>query len=197
MNADRRKLIALSAVPLALGLAAASRNSQAQSGTFGLPGLTIELGNSAQANGGRGIDQGTYYQLDCSIGTTAFNGFSYTANSDGTITLGQSGVYQISAYAHVVNPTAGDIFQIPAQVTFAIGQSYPWPGIYQYSVQSFPSPIVATQSAQNLGSISLNGKVPLGWNTTSPVWLGFSKVLGTQYQTALALQGALTILKIG
>ena len=195
MENGRRKFVANSAIPLAMGLALSSKDSHAQSASSGLPGLTIELGHSQQPNNGRGIDYGNYYQVDCRIGARPFNGFSYTANTDGTITLGQNGVYQAYGYAHIISPDGSDTFQIPAQVMLAIGMNYAWPGVYQYAVQSWPSPAVSTQGASNLGSISLTGTT-LGWGAGVPLWLGYSKVAETQNNQTRCLQGTITILKL-
>ncbi|WP_196493056.1 hypothetical protein [Burkholderia territorii] len=193
MENNRRKLIAASTIPLALSLLA-SKESQAQSSAGAISGLTVELGNSSQPNSAHGIDNGAYYQVDCRLGN-AFNGFPYTANNDGTITLTQGGVYVVLAHANIVS-SAPDTYQIPAQMTFAAGVAYPWPGIYQYSVQSLPAPVLGTQSTQSLGTINLVGLPPLGWGANSNVWIGYSKVVGTQNKTVLGLQGAVTILKI-
>ncbi len=193
MENNRRKLIAASAIPLALGILA-SKDSKAQSSTSNVSGLTIELGNSSQPNLAHGIDNGTYYQVDCRLGN-AFNGFPYTANSDGTITLNQGGIYVVLAHANIVS-SAVDTYQIPAQVTFAAGTAYPWPGVYQYSVQSIPSPVLGSQSTQSLGAINLVGMPPLGWGANTKVWLGYSKVVGAQNKATLSLQGAVTIIKV-
>ncbi len=90
------------------------------------PVLAIELGHSAQANGGRGIDQGSWYQLDFNIGVHTFNGFQYTANTDGMTTI-PSGVYLVSGSAKIIAPAA-DTYQLPAQMAFAVGQSVAYPG---------------------------------------------------------------------
>ncbi|WP_269767084.1 hypothetical protein [Burkholderia ubonensis] len=36
-----------------------------------------------------------------------------------------------------------------------------------------------------------------GWGSSSSLWMGFAKVLGSQNQTPLALQGYMSIVKIG
>lgn len=61
------------------------------------PVLAIELGHSAQANGGRGIDMGNWYQLDFRIGVSTHNDFQYTANSDGTITIPPACIWSAAA----------------------------------------------------------------------------------------------------
>ncbi|WP_260434378.1 hypothetical protein [Burkholderia sp. Bp9090] len=35
------------------------------------------------------------------------------------------------------------------------------------------------------------------WGSSSPLWMGFAKVLGSQNQTPLASQGYMSIVKIG
>ncbi|RBB36783.1 hypothetical protein DPV79_24305 [Burkholderia reimsis] len=160
-----------------------------------LPVLTIELGHGAQANGGRGIDMGNWYQLDFRIGVTAANGFQFAVNADGTMTI-PSGVYLVSGSAKILAP-ATDMYQLPAQVVFAVGQNYAFPGIYQYAVQQYPdAPVGSAMMSGVLGSLRMSG-VQASWGSSSPLWMGFAKVLGSQNQTPLALQGYMSIVKIG
>ncbi|MPV68010.1 hypothetical protein [Burkholderia sp. BE17] len=158
-----------------------------------LPVLTIELGHSAQANGGRGIDMGNWYQIDFRVGVGASNGFQYTANADGTITI-PSGVYVVTGSAKILAP-ATDTYQLPAQMAFAVGQNYAFPGIYQYAVQQYPdAPVGSASISDVLGSLRVSGVQSWGSN---PLWMGFAKVLGSQNQTPLALQGYMSIVKVG
>ncbi|WP_157003062.1 hypothetical protein [Ralstonia sp. A12] len=92
------------------------------------PVFTIELGHSGQANGGRGIDMGSWYQLDFRVGVDTYNGFPYTANNDGTIII-PSGVYLVIGSAKILVLTT-DTYQLPAQMVFAAGQNIAYPGIY-------------------------------------------------------------------
>lgn len=39
--------------------------------------------------------------------------------------------------------------------------------------------------------------VQANWGSSKPLWMGFAKVLGSQSQTPLALQGYMSIVKIG
>ncbi|KVH51165.1 hypothetical protein [Burkholderia diffusa] len=162
-----------------------------------LPVLTIELGNSAQANGGRGIDQGNWYQLDFHVGTNASNGFQYTVNSDGTITI-PSGVYLVSGSAKIIAPS-NDTYQWPAQMFFGVGQAYAYPGVYQNAVQRYPDMAQGTISTPGGGSIfgplMLSGVQSFG--PGYPLWMGFAKVLGSVNSTPLSLQGYMSIVKIG
>ncbi|MBN3779907.1 hypothetical protein G3O06_20435 [Burkholderia sp. Ac-20345] len=158
-----------------------------------MPTLMIELGHSAQQNGARGIDKGGYYQIDFHAGTTAYNGFQYVANSDGTLTLPQ-GQYMINGSVNVIAPST-DTFQLPAQVALAIGTVYKWPGIFQYAVRAFPSLPIASQSVSgSLGSIVISGVQ--AWDSNWELWLGFSKVLGSVNQTPLLLQGVVSITQL-
>lgn len=159
------------------------------------PVLAIELGHSAQANGGRGIDMGDWYQLDFRLGVHTYNDFQYTANNDGTITI-PSGVYLVCGSAKILAPTT-DTYQLPAQMVFAVGQSVAYPGIYQYAVQQYPdAPITTASTSGVLGMVRVGG-VQGSWNSNNPLWMGFSKVLGSQSQTPLALQGFMSIIKVG
>lgn len=160
-----------------------------------LPVLTIELGNSAQDNGSRGIDRGNWYQLDFRIGTSVSNGFKYTANDDGTITI-PSGVYLVAGNAKVIAPQT-DNYLLPAQMTFAAGMYYGYPGVYQNAIQQIPD--VSTGNARmagTLGSINVCG-VQSSWGPGSPLWMGFDKVLGSENRIPLSLQGYMSIVKIG
>ncbi|CAG9258035.1 conserved hypothetical protein [Burkholderia diffusa] len=160
-----------------------------------LPVLTIELGHSSQANSGRGIDMGNWYQLDFRVGVEATNGFQYTTSVDGTITI-PTGAYLVSGSAKILAP-ATDTYQLPAQMTFAVGQAYAFPGIYQYAVQQYPdAPVGSAAISGVLGSLRVSG-VQANWGSSNSLWMGFAKVLGSQNQTPLALQGYMSIVKIG
>ncbi|WP_133295695.1 hypothetical protein [Burkholderia reimsis] len=160
-----------------------------------LPVLTIELGHGAQANNGRGIDMGNWYQLDFRIGVSAANGFEYTANADGTITI-PSGVYLVLGSAKIL-AVSTDTYQLPAQMYFAAGQGYAYPGVYQNAVQQYPDAPVGSASISGvLGSLRMSG-VQANWGSSNPLWMGFAKVLGSQNQTPLELQGYMSIVKIG
>lgn len=160
-----------------------------------LPALIFELGNNAQPNGGLGIDNGSYYQVDCRINPMIVN-FPYTANNDGTINV-PDGLYLIAGSAKIILPSQDTVTR-PAQMVFAFGQGYSWPGVYQSAVQTYPlvDAVMGSDDAPGvLGSVIVNGVIPLSKN--SPVWMGFSKVLGSQRQIPLALQGHVSIVKIG
>jgi len=160
-----------------------------------LPVLTIELGNSGQANGGLGIDMGSWYQLDFRIGVSNDNDFQYTANDDGTITI-PSGVYLVSGSAKIIAPS-NDTYQLPAQMYFAAGEGYAYPGIYQYAVQRYPdTPVTSATTSGVLGSLDMSG-VQANWGGGNELWMGFAKVLGSENQTPLAPQGYMSIVKIG
>ncbi len=138
---------------------------------------------------------GNWYQLDFRIGLSAANGFEYTTNADGTITI-PSGVYLVSGSAKIL-ATSTDTYQLPAQMAFAVGQNYAFPGIYQYAVQQYPdAPVDSASISGVLGSLRMSG-VQANWGSSSPLWMGFAKVLGSQNQTPLALQGFMSIVKIG
>jgi hypothetical protein len=102
----------------------------------------------------------------------------------------------VCGYAHIVTPDGSDLYQLPAQITLAMGTGYAWPGVYQQAVQAFPSPALGSQNVSSLGSISLAGTTP-GFGTDNPIWLGFSKVAGSQYGKTLGLQGTIAITKVG
>ncbi|QCP50146.1 hypothetical protein FAZ95_13745 [Trinickia violacea] len=159
-----------------------------------LPGVVVELGNSGQANGGIGIDQGSWYQIDFRIGTNFFNGLQATINSDGTMVL-PGGVYILCGNAKII-AWSSDTYQLPAQMVFAVGVAYSFPGVYQYAVQRFADYPLSTQTVSGyLGSLNISGVQP-NWGGQS-LWMGFSKVLGSQSAAPLHLQGAMTILKVG
>ncbi|BAS04878.2 hypothetical protein [Ralstonia phage RSF1] len=172
-----------------------SINQKLSSGIVGaLPGLTIELGHSSQANGGRGIDKGSYYQLDFNVGTNYYNGIEAVSNPDGTLTL-PNGYYLVIGSAKVVADSQ-DTFQIPQQVTLAAGQNYDFPGIYQYAVQALPQPPQSSGSETGaIGFIQIGGAMPFA--SSDPVWLGFSKVTGSVNSVILRLQGYISFVKFG
>ncbi|WP_155675502.1 hypothetical protein [Burkholderia territorii] len=77
------------------------------------------------------------------------------------------------------------------------GQVYAYPGIYQYAVQQYPDvPFSSTSVSGVLGSLRVSG-VQANWGNVNSLWMGFAKVLGSQNQTPLALQGYMSIAKIG
>lgn len=159
-----------------------------------LPALTIELGHSQQASGGRGIDMGDWYQLDFRIGVTTNNNFQCTTNEDGTISI-ESGLYLVSGSAKIIAPST-DMYELPAQIYFAVGQGYAYPGIYQYAVQRYPDAPIGNASVSGVvGSLGMSG-VQANWGGNE-LWMGFAKVLGSQNQTPLTLQGYMSIVKIG
>ncbi len=161
-----------------------------------LPTLTIELGNSNQANSGCGIDHGNWYGLDFNIGVSASNGFKYSVASDGSLLLGATGLYLVCGSAKMI-PLASDTYQMPAQITAATGQQYTFPGVYQYAVQNYPAPPLSTlATGGSLGTLALFGAIG-DWQAGMSTWLGFSKVPGTQNQNPLHLQGYLSYIKIG
>ncbi|NML34522.1 hypothetical protein [Paraburkholderia antibiotica] len=162
-----------------------------------LPSLTIELGHTSQANGGLGIDMGTYYQLDFQYGVTVKNQFNYTLNGDGTINI-PAGVYLVVGTFNLTSQDA-DTYDTPPQMIVSTGQRYAFPGIYQYAVRSYPSPKVgaaASPVGNVLGSVTMSGAMPL-WSNDQALWLGFSKVLGSANGKPLHTQGFLSYLKIG
>lgn len=65
-------------------------------------------------------------------------------------------------------------------MTFAVGQYVAYPGIYQYAVQQYPdAPIITASTSGVLGMVRVGG-VQGSWNSNNPLWMGFSKVLGTE-----------------
>ncbi|WP_175950390.1 hypothetical protein [Burkholderia sp. BCC0405] len=161
-----------------------------------LPVLSIEFGNSGQANGGRGIDQGSWYQLDGHVGFNAFNGFQYTVNADGTIAIGQGGTYLALGELKAI-ASGTDTYQLPVQMIVSVGwNGYGYPGVYQYNVQRFPDAPISTASVSGvLGTICLSGAQQ--WGPGFTIFVGFSKVLGSANQQPLVMQGMLSIVKIG
>ncbi|WEY37766.1 hypothetical protein [Paraburkholderia sp. SUR17] len=160
-----------------------------------LPVLAIELGHSQQANGGRGIDMGNWFQLDFRIGVNTFNGFAFQTNSDGSATIA-GGVYLVAGGVRIIADST-DTWQLPTQMTIATGQSsYPFPGIYQYDAQRLPDYPVASVSAGGVIGFATLCNVMPSWGD-GKLWLGFSKVIGPSTQTPLRLQGYMTYTKIG
>lgn len=158
------------------------------------PTLVVELGNSNQANGGRGIDQGSWYQLNFNVGTNSYNGFPYQPNSDGTAQLTEGGVFLVCCNAKIISSNS-DAYALPIQMAVATGQYYAYPGVYQYAVQRFPDPPVANQSVSGVvGNVAFSGVIA-SWGLT-PLWLGFSKIVGAS-GTPLSLQGTVSYTKIG
>lgn len=158
-----------------------------------LPTLIIDVGNDAQPNDGRGIDRDKYYQLDFHSGTTAYNDFPYVVNSDGTFTVAP-GLYLVTGCLQIVASVA-DTYQLPAQMTFATGRFYRWPGRVHDGIQAVPGPPTATQSVQgSLGMIVISGVQK--WDVDWEVWMGFSKILGTTSQEPLKLLGGLSVTQL-
>lgn len=158
------------------------------------PSLVVEFGNNGQSNGGRGIDQGNWYQLNFNIGANSYNGFPFTPNPDGTAQLEEGGVYLVCCNAKIISSNS-DAYPIPVQMAVATGQAYAYPGIYQYAVQKFPDPPVGNQSVSGVvGNVSFSGVIA-SWGA-GPLWLGFSKVVGAS-GAALSLQGTISYTKIG
>lgn len=158
-----------------------------------LPTLIIEFGNSAQPNGGRGIDNGNYYQPDCRISTTAYNSFPYVTNSDGTVTV-PPGLYLVSGCLQIIAPST-DTYQLPAQMTVAMGMVYKFPGIFQYAARVLPDEPLSTQSVSGtIGTVVISSVQ--NWSADWEIWTGFSKVLGSASQTPLLLQGELSVTQL-
>lgn len=168
-----------------------------------LQGMRIELGHSAQQSNARGIDKGTYYQLDMSIGQTTYNGLQVQNQTDGTVIL-PAGLYSVVGGGKILSPdTTSLVFTMPAQMILAAGiQSSLFPGIYQYSVQSYP------EQTFNVSGHPANGPIPgvagmsrmtgtMSSDGQTPIWLAFSKVFDTTNTDTLALQGYVEFLKIG
>jgi hypothetical protein len=143
------------------------------------------------------IDQGSWYQINFNTAICSLlNGFTMTPNSDGTATI-PDGVYLVSGSTTVVNYAyVNDTYQLPDQIIFAVGQNYPWPGIYQYAVQRLPSAPIATQSvSEAVGGMTISGVQQ--WSGGSGLWMGFSKILGAVNANPLSLQGYVSLVKIG
>ncbi|WP_439890840.1 hypothetical protein ACS7SF_17010 [Ralstonia sp. 25C] len=158
-----------------------------------LPALIVELGHSMQASDGRGVDRGSWYQVNLGIGTNALSGFQLSVNDDGSANLA-AGTYLVCCGAKIIADSA-DTYQLPAQMTVATGQACDYPGVYQYAVQRLPDlPLSSTNTAGVLGYISFSGVARWG---VDPVWLGFSKILGSSNQVPLRLQGYLSFVKMG
>ncbi len=80
---------------------------------------------------------------------------------------------------------------------FAIGQSYPYPDIYQYTIQRYPDLSETSASISGvLGSLNVSG-VQANWGPSNSLWMGFAKVLGSANRTPLTPQGYMSIIKIG
>lgn len=159
------------------------------------PAMKIELGNSAQANSGRGIDKGSYFQVDLSIGQTLLNGLTVTNNADGTATL-PAGHYEVTGTIKIVASAAGQ-FDLPPQLTLATGNSpYTFPGVYQTDVQYLPQAKVGTTtSVTSFGTMAVSGIIDLG--AADKLWLRFSKVAdANNASNFLMLQGYLNYIKL-
>jgi hypothetical protein len=159
------------------------------------PAMKIELGNSAQANGGRGIDKGSYFQVDMSIGQTLLNGLTATNNADGTVTL-PAGHYEVTGTIKIVANPAGQ-FDLPPQLTLATGNSpYSFPGVYQTDVQYLPqAKISSTTSGSSFGTMAISGIIDLA--ATDSLWLRFSKIADAgNAANFLSLQGYLNYIKL-
>lgn len=172
-----------------------------------LPGATFAFGHTAQPNGGRGIDKGSWYLFDTSAGgVTKYGGLSLSAIGSGTdkgrFTI-PSGLYFVSFNANVLvdSGTVSDTFDLPAQVIVSMMNSDTgFPGPYQWSVQYRPNYVtLKAQSFPNgtqLGSVNASGVVSMGGRVNTCA-LGFKKVTGSVNNTTLILQGYCVILKIG
>ncbi|WP_247539230.1 hypothetical protein [Ralstonia pseudosolanacearum] len=104
------------------------------------------------------------------------------------------GTYLVCCGAKIIADST-DTYQLPAQMTVATGQAYDYPDVYQYAVQRFPDlPLSSANTAGVLGYISFSGVARWG---SDPVWLGFSKILGSANQVSPRLQGYLSFVKMG
>lgn len=173
---------------------------KAKAGVATLPSLRIELGNSAQANGGRGIDKGPYYQLDFNIGVEVKGGLAPTFETDGTMYL-PAGTYAVMGGGKIISSPSQQTYDLPPQLTLATGVAYGFPGVYQNAVQSFPDGIITVGGVGASGTIATSGMATLTGTLEAglswPVWLGFSKVQSkSDTNTFLALQGYVEYLKI-
>jgi hypothetical protein len=166
-----------------------------------LPGLRFEFGNSAQDNGGLGLDKGNYYQADSNKGGWAtFGNLTMTPQTDGSFIV-PSGLYIVTFGAKIIVDDPGDNYALPAQVVASCNDTvaYGFPGIYQDGVQIFPDyPVIAASASGPtytgaIGYIAGSGTVSMG---TGPGFIAFSKVLGTKNNIPLRLQGYCTMIKI-
>jgi hypothetical protein len=164
-----------------------------------LQGMRIELGNSNQPNSGLGIDNGSYYQLNMSIGQTLYNNFSVQVQADGSAIFPE-GLYAVIGGGKIIVEES-DTFPAPIQMVLATGSTqYPFPGVYQDAVQSYPEgPVEAagqgtTVNSNPVGMTRMSGTISS--NGTESIWLAFTKIAGTGGNIA-ALQGYVEFLKIG
>lgn len=145
-----------------------------------IPYVRWEIGHSQQANGGRGIDQGDWWQLDLSIGQ-ASNLEGLVNNEDGTVTL-PKGAYQIVSDAQLSGTQMSGQYMMKFY-----GQSYGY--------KRAPYQVAATHIAQlSAGSVPRTlalASCPLFFDLT---W-GFGYDKGAD---GLAeLRGFISVLKIG
>jgi hypothetical protein len=95
------------------------------------PFLTWEIGTTLQPNGGKGIDEGTWWRLDLSVQPNgSIPGASIT--SDGYLQL-QPGFYLIT-FDGVLNTTASTG---QYKSSFMTSRQYGYPGIYQDSIINY------------------------------------------------------------
>lgn len=48
------------------------------------------------------------------------------------------------------------MYQLPAQMAFAVGQNYAFPGIYQYAVQQYPDAPVPVRERRRLAGLQIH-----------------------------------------
>ncbi|WP_322012044.1 hypothetical protein [Paraburkholderia sp. J12] len=95
------------------------------------PFISWEIGTSLQPNGGKGIDEGTYWRLDLTVQPDgSIPGASIT--SDGFVQV-PPGFYLVSFDGHLITTAATGQYQTAALSTMAYG----FPGVYQLSLINY------------------------------------------------------------
>ncbi|OJA63804.1 hypothetical protein BGV68_01925 [Burkholderia ubonensis] len=150
-----------------------------------LPYFRWELSNTGQANGGLGIDMGSWYRLDMRIGGNGTLPVQFDANGYALLPLG---VYVAFSSAHVTSqPNAG------AQVetwhaSLMDGTDWGYPGVYQYDTMFFKRlDAQAEEFTMALSGVMANDHAAKQWS------FGFDK---TNTHTVRP-QGYFGLLKIG
>ncbi|MBN3777434.1 hypothetical protein G3O06_07700 [Burkholderia sp. Ac-20345] len=100
-----------------------------------LPYYRWEVGHSSQQNGGLGVDMGSWYRIDMSIGGDG--SLPVTIDGNGYVVLPQ-GQYLAFSGAHVISTIDGQMVQNETwQASFMFDQSFGFPGVYQYNALYF------------------------------------------------------------
>ncbi|MFL9998854.1 hypothetical protein [Paraburkholderia sediminicola] len=145
------------------------------------------------------IDLGTWLQIDFGreANVRAYNGLTFTANSDGTASL-PDGIYMVCGG---INMTTNYLatYLIPPQMTVATGQVYAFPGQPGYCVQALPSTPLTTSKLWPGGSAGFStiSGVLTGVKAVNGLWLGVSKVQDTTAAFTVVPVGSIAYIKIG